>query len=68
MHIIHILYHPCSVSLRGHTVPASNSRCSRRVERVKESPHYVASGEVRVATFVKKYDLMCSYFLIVGYN
>ena len=25
------------------------------VERVKESPHYATSGEVRVATLVKKY-------------
>ena len=36
------------------------------VESVKASPHYATSGEVRVATFVKKYDLMCIYFYVVG--
>ena len=36
------------------------------VECVKASPHYATSREVSGATFVKKYDLMCIYFYIVG--
>ena len=57
---MHIIYNPRSSVHAYQQVIADAAEESMKAaaERVKTSPHYATSGEVRVATFVKKYDLI----------